>query len=424
MMIGTVPRWLNWLERRLGWIAVPNIGILFVTLQALGFFLVEMDPIWINRLALFPQQVLAGEYWRLITFLALPIASSPIWVIFVLWFIYFIFDSIEKEWGSFKTTLYVLVSILLSIAMALIFDFPIAQASDFESTLFLAAAALFPEMQVSLFFVIPVKMRWLGWLTLGFLGFRFVSSDWLSRIYLIAIYSNYLLFFGPSILQRLRQFIRRESFKRKMRMIGFFTLPWTFLAAPAAMMPTSAEAALYTGLWWLGSYEKPRPSSNTGGFSGLGVGGTLEFVMFHAIGLETGVFLQSVMLNAQQNSYIMAPLMLRLWLLPSFSVAGGAYYSYQVTNTSSDYATNNYGLRALVGLNFDYGPKLASALAFEVGYQYGLLNLAKNAGVAGTDLYENEIIFLIGFRFKSSSSGSSRSHGILPFVPYRVANPN
>lgn len=214
----TAPRWLNRLERYLGWIAVPNIAVLFITLQAFGFLLVSSDPIWIERLYLDPDLVsLGGQYWRLITFLALPISIHPIWVIFVLWFIFFILNGIEKAWGAFRTTFYVLVSLLLTIAMSFAFHYPVTQASDFESTLFLAAAGLFPDMEVRLFFFIPVKMKWLGWLTLGFLLLRFFQSDLAGRMYLIAIYSNYFLFFGPALVNRIRLYVRRETFKRKMK---------------------------------------------------------------------------------------------------------------------------------------------------------------------------------------------------------------
>ena len=170
-----------------------------------------------SRLALYPDLVIAGEYWRIITFLSLPLNVNPIWVLFTLWFIYFILDSIEKEWGEFKTTLYVLVSIVLTIFMSFVLNYPILQVSDFESTLFLAAATLFPEFEIRLYFVIPVKMKWLGWISLAFLSVRFVGADLFGRIYLLAIYSNFLLFFGPRALARVRQFIRKEKYKRDSR---------------------------------------------------------------------------------------------------------------------------------------------------------------------------------------------------------------
>lgn len=214
----STPKWLRLLEKHLGWLAVPHIAILFVTMQALGFFAVMTDPVWTARLALVPEAVTQGrEYWRLVTFLFLPLSTSPIWVIFTLWFLYFVINLIEQEWGAFKTTLYVLISILLTIAFSLAFGHLVLDVSDFESTLFLAAAALFPEMQVSLFFAIPVKVKWLAWLALAGIAWKFFRVDWMDRAFMLAIYSNCLLFFGPSLLNRARFAIRRNQFRRQMR---------------------------------------------------------------------------------------------------------------------------------------------------------------------------------------------------------------
>jgi hypothetical protein len=211
------PRWLNRLERIFGWVAIPHIAVIFVTLQALGFLMLSADPIWLTRLALVPELVSVGEYWRLITFLALPVSMSLIWVIFSLWFLYFILNMIESEWGAFKTTLYVLVSILVTIGFSFTFDFPITNVSDFQSTLFLAAASLFPDYEIRLYFAIPVKMKWMAWLSIAFLFYKFFNSGSIGKLYLLAIYSNYLVFFGPAMLGQVKQWIRRENFKRKMR---------------------------------------------------------------------------------------------------------------------------------------------------------------------------------------------------------------
>lgn len=216
-MTNSAPRWLRFLERNLGWLAVPHIAILLVTLQALGFLMVMQDPIWIDRLALIPENVLAGEYWRLVTFLALPLSLSPIWVILALWFLYFVVNTIENEWGAFRTTLYVLISMLLTIAVSLTFGLAITDISEFQSTLFLAAATLYPEFEIRLFFAIPVKMKWLAWLTLAFLAIKVATTSWLGRLYLAAIYSNYLLFFGPIALDRIKHRVRRWNYHRKLR---------------------------------------------------------------------------------------------------------------------------------------------------------------------------------------------------------------
>lgn len=217
MPYSQTPKWIRVLERKINWLAIPNIAIILVTLQAIGFLFALIDPVWISRLALIPEAVKAGEFWRLITFLALPLSMSPIWVFFSLWFLYFIVNMIEEVWGAFQTTFYVLISILLLILFSFLFNYPITQISGFESTLFLAAASLFPEMQVQLFLVIPVKIKWLAWITMGIVLYHFLAGSMLNRLYLIVIYLNYLLFFGPAIIERIRQKRKQIEFQRKMR---------------------------------------------------------------------------------------------------------------------------------------------------------------------------------------------------------------
>jgi hypothetical protein len=201
----------------MGWLGVPGLALLLVTLQGLGFLLVMMDPVWQFRLALDPQSVAHGEYWRLITFLALPLSTSPIWVIFTLWFLYFIVNTIEAEWGEFRTTFYVLISVLLMIGFSFAFDYPIMQIAGFESTLFLAAAALFPETEILLFFF-PVKMKWMAAFTGAMVIWHVATGSWLDRLYLLALYGNYVLFFGPAYLSRVKQAYRRWDYKNKSRL--------------------------------------------------------------------------------------------------------------------------------------------------------------------------------------------------------------
>ena len=210
-------RWLTKLERKIGWLAVPQISILIVTLQALGFFAMSSSPAWFLRLALIPERVMDGELWRLITFLSIPLTMDPLWLFFSLWFLYFILNSLEQEWGAFKTTLYVLVSIVVTAVFSLAFGYPVTQARSFESTLFLAAAALFPEYEVRVFLVLPVKLKWMGFLTGAFVLLQFAQGAWMDRLYLVAMYFNFIVFFGPGVLQRLKSLYRRWDYRRKLR---------------------------------------------------------------------------------------------------------------------------------------------------------------------------------------------------------------
>lgn len=217
MLYGQTPKWLDQAERHLGWLAVSNIASFLVGLQVIGFVLVLSDPIWWSRLVLDPAAALEGEIWRLITFLALPLSLSPIWMVFVLWFLYFIVQTVEGAWGSFKTTFYVLVCLVLTICFSFALMAPITSVAGLQSTLFLAAAALAPEAEVLLFLFLPVKIAWLAYLTAAFVLWRFITGTTVDRLYLLAIYANFLLFFGPYYYWRLKQIRRRWAFRRHFR---------------------------------------------------------------------------------------------------------------------------------------------------------------------------------------------------------------
>lgn len=217
MLYGQTPRWIDRLERFMPGLGIPNLALYLVGAQALGFLLALSDQHVLGLLILIPSLVLKGELWRLITFLAMPLSLSPLWMVFVLYFIYFIVNGIEEEWGEFRTTLYVLAAVLLTIAFSFCFRMPITNIAHLESTLFLAAATIAPEYQILLFFVIPVKMKWLAWLTAAYIIWALITSRWLDRLYLLTMYANYLLFFGPYFLGRLKAFYRREKFKHDLQ---------------------------------------------------------------------------------------------------------------------------------------------------------------------------------------------------------------
>ncbi len=213
MLDGQTPKWIDRLERLMPGLGIPNLALYPVGAQGLGLLLVLANPQALGLLILDPYLVLHGELWRLVTFLAVPLTLSPLWMVFALWFLYFIINGIEQEWGEFRTTLYVLVAVLLTIAFSFAFDVRIGSIIELQSTLFLAAATIAPDYQILLFFILPVKMKWLAWVSVAFIIWSLIFNSWLGRLYLLVMYANYLLFFGPYFAGRLKAFRRRRKFQ-------------------------------------------------------------------------------------------------------------------------------------------------------------------------------------------------------------------
>jgi membrane associated rhomboid family serine protease len=216
MLYGQTPRWIDWLDRRMPGFGIPNLALYLIGAQGCGFLLTLAEPRLMGLLILDPYMVMRGEVWRLVTFLAVPLTLSPLWMVFALYFLYFILNGIEEEWGEFRTTLYVLVAVLFTIVFSFAFRWPIVSANKLASTLFLAAATIAPEHQILLFFILPVKMKWLAWLSAAYIVFSLIFGSMLSRLYLLTVYANYVLFFGPYFAGRLRAFYRRKKFQQEV----------------------------------------------------------------------------------------------------------------------------------------------------------------------------------------------------------------
>ena len=114
------------------------------------------------------QRIREGEVWRLVTFLFLPMTGTrDFFVLFNLYFAWWIGSSLEEHWGTFKFNVYYFIGALGTIVAALIAG---PQGNLYLNlSLVLALAAVFPDVTILFFFVVPIQVKWLGLLTAAFL---------------------------------------------------------------------------------------------------------------------------------------------------------------------------------------------------------------------------------------------------------------
>jgi membrane associated rhomboid family serine protease len=205
---------LDKLERRLGFIAIPGLVRAIVTLNVLVFILVYLNKGFDSYLALDMARVRAGEVWRLVTYIFVPQASHPLMVLIALWFLWFIGDGLERAWGPFRLTLYFLVGMIGTTVAAVLSNSQFSNQMLF-TTLFFAFAHFYPDEIIYVFFILPLKIKWIAWVYAVFLLLAFVTQSNSYRLALIAALSNYLIFFGPGTIQQLRQ--RKEIAVRRKR---------------------------------------------------------------------------------------------------------------------------------------------------------------------------------------------------------------
>jgi len=217
-------RLLARLERRIGRFAIPNLILYVVAGMALFWVLSMTRPEVLGRLQLDMDAVRAGQVWRLFTFLFIPIGSSY-WVLVNLYFAWWVGSSLEQHWGAFKFNAYYLLGALGTILAAVLTG---PQSNTWlDLSLFLAFATTFPDVQILLFFILPIRVKWLGILAALPIGYFLAMGDWGARAAIFAALGNYLLFFGghwADVLRRrnvqVRQKAKRETFKGNMPAFG------------------------------------------------------------------------------------------------------------------------------------------------------------------------------------------------------------
>ena len=211
---------LDRLEKRIGFIAIPGLIRAIVTLNALVFVLVLLNKGFDSYLALNIERVRAGEVWRLVTYIFVPQISYPLLVLIALWFLWFIGDGLERAWGPFRLTLYFLVGMIGTTVAAVLTNAQFSSQMLF-TTLFFAFAHFYPDEVIYIFFILPLKVKWIAWAYAGFLMLGFVTQSNSYRFALIAALSNYLIFFGPGVVRDLRQrkdvAVRRHRFETQSR---------------------------------------------------------------------------------------------------------------------------------------------------------------------------------------------------------------
>jgi hypothetical protein len=210
-------RFLARLERRFGRFAIPNLTYFIVAGTALVWVLSFTKPEFVDALALDLDAVKHGQVWRLMTFLFIPPPTSPLWVLISLYAMWWIGTSVEGHWGSFKYNAFYFTGAIGTIASAHILGG--ASNTWLNATIFLAFGTLFPDTQILLMFIIPVKAKWLALLAAIGIAFAFMMGGWALRGAILAGVANYVLFFGNhwwgvwrGRTLRVRQAARRSEF--------------------------------------------------------------------------------------------------------------------------------------------------------------------------------------------------------------------
>jgi membrane associated rhomboid family serine protease len=193
---------------------VPRLMLYLVACNVVVYLLDMFSNYTLTPLLYFSRYyILHGQVWRLITFLIVPGNQSILWFAISMYFYWFIGTNLEQEWGAGKFTIYYATGALMAIICGMITGY--ASVTYLNLSLFLAFATLYPNLQFLVFFIIPVKAKWLAWLDgailiLSFVG-NLISLNWSGAALIVGSMVNYLIFFGDELLYYVRRQKRSTS---------------------------------------------------------------------------------------------------------------------------------------------------------------------------------------------------------------------
>lgn len=211
------------LERRLRRYSISNLMQYIVIGQGIVFALLWIWPSLGYRLysliTLTRTGLMHGQIWRLVTFVFVPPSSSPIFILFALYFYYLIGMGLEHRWGKVKFNLYYLVGMVAAVISALITGY--ASNSFLNLSLFFAYAALYPDEEVLLFMILPIKMKYLAALDAALYLYQFIVGSASTRVTIVLCLLNVFLFLGGDIISTLRRestyWKTRRNFRNAMK---------------------------------------------------------------------------------------------------------------------------------------------------------------------------------------------------------------
>lgn len=240
-------------EKKFGKYAINNLSLILILCYVVGYIIQLINDHFLMYLTLNPYAILHGQVWRLFTWIIVPPSLLDPFTIIMLLFYYNIGTTLERTWGVYRYNVYILSGMLFTVIGSFVWlgiqyffggnflslaDYSYV-ASGFFSTyyvnmsIFLAFAATFPDVQVLLMFIIPVKVKWMGILYGLLLVYDFLAAKdtiilesiviqtaIVIRIAIASSLLNFLIFFITSrshIHMTPKQMKRRMEFKQDVR---------------------------------------------------------------------------------------------------------------------------------------------------------------------------------------------------------------
>lgn len=228
---------LNRMERKYGRYAIQNLSLYLIIAYIIGYVIQLLNSNLYGYLTFDPYSIFHGQVWRIFTWIVtLPGNENIIFMAIMLYFYYSIGTMLENTWGAFRYNVYIFSGMIFTVIAGLVLYFILAvvykntgdmtalRALGFEwygsafipdtmlqiigmgvgacvstyyiyMSILLAFAATYPDMQVMLYFIVPIKIKWFGVLYGALILYELIMSGWGNRVMIIASLLNFIIFF-------------------------------------------------------------------------------------------------------------------------------------------------------------------------------------------------------------------------------------
>lgn len=207
-------RFIDKLDRLVAKFAIKDLMKYIMMGSFLVFALDLASDGMMTRLLYFSRPlIMQGQVWRIITFIFIP-GSGSLFVIISLFFYFYIGRILEMAWGTTRFNTYYFMGLFFTILGGFFTGY--TSTMYLNMTLFLAYATTFPESMVNIYFVLPVKVKYLGYLYGAMVLFQFITASWVVRVIIFISLLNFLLFFGPGFMKDRQRKTKTHQMRRNI----------------------------------------------------------------------------------------------------------------------------------------------------------------------------------------------------------------
>ncbi|MBC5687635.1 hypothetical protein H8S37_01620 [Mediterraneibacter sp. NSJ-55] len=219
--------WLNKLERKFGRFAIPNLTMYLLAGYVIGFGIMYLMPQIIGWITLEPALILRGQVWRLVSWVLIPPTTNLISLAFLVLLYYSLGTALERAWGTFRYNVYIFSGIIFTVIATFVlygvlygvYGFSVSLSSVgmistnyITMSIFLAFAAMYPDMEILLYFILPIKMKWMAFVYAAMALYYFVMGGIATKVAVGASLLNFVIFFLSS--RNLKPYTPKEKARK------------------------------------------------------------------------------------------------------------------------------------------------------------------------------------------------------------------